>query len=89
MLDVKITGKHADLIRNGDYEIYGADWLRYTIKCLMGEAYKSGMLHEYPFNKELQKSGGDGWKKLHTNFDERINTMLDIGVERIYEGEKE
>ena len=84
-LDVNVSGKHADLIRDGKYEIYSADWLRSTIRMLMNEAYEYGMQNVFPYDKEMEKTCGDGWKKLHEEINERIDTMLEIGVRHVKE----
>lgn len=73
----------ADLIRSEYYEIYGADWLRTAIRMLMGEAYEWGRLGIYPFDMEIQKGEGDGWKELHEEINNRVDTMLDIGVRHV------
>ena len=86
-LDVNVSGKHADLIRDGKYEIYSADWLRSAIGMLMNEAYECGMQNVFPYDKEMEKACGDGWKELHDEFNKRIDEMLDIGVQRVKEAE--
>ena len=88
-LDVNVSGKHADLIRDGKYEIYSANWLRSAVRMLMNEAYDYGRHNLFPFDKEMQKNEGDGWKKLHEEFNERIDTMLDIGVQHVKEATDE
>ncbi len=85
MLDVKIVGKHANLIHSGDYEIYGAEWLRMAVRCLMSEAYDLGRLNKFPYNHELAKNSGDGWQELHEEFNRRIDDMLDIGIQHVKE----
>jgi len=85
MLDVKVVGRHADLIHSGDYEIYSADWLRSAIRMLMNEAYDYGRQNIFPYDKEMEKACGDGWKKLHEEINEQIDTMLEIGVQHVKE----
>lgn len=82
-LDINVSGKYADLIRDGKYEIYSADWLRSTIRMLMNEAYECGWQKIYPYDKEMEKTYGDGWKELHEEINRRIDEMLDIGVQHV------
>ena len=85
MVDVKIIGKDAHLIHDEKIELYYKSWIRDIARTLMLEAYEAGRQGKFPYDKELQRSGGNGWKELYEHCDERVETMLDIGVLHVKE----